>query len=1052
MRTVRVVFSYRNYPLICGFDPIQNLFKFFMKAGETMRKTLTLLVAMVVTTTMWAQSSRIITNDQREQLYPIERDIAPEILATPEATAPGDELPIGTVTTDVVTAVKVGASSNAYSFILADQTQISAISTTDGNAVSFIYRQNISDCGGQAIDNGLYRVSISGDGGTSWNVGSAGTSSAGTTPVGCYGIGPVNANYTRVSRYPNFLLSQPGAGTTKADLIGVYTGAVLDPGYPTVEGWDGIVGGVITDPTGAAPVTSQEDYFFGNNDQFQSYQLTERVPGEYWYVAWDYNGPGATNEVGELLKINKGTYDAGTQKVNWTNQKTVVMPFVRYLAEGAADSSTARTTPLIAFSPDGMTGFVSMVADVYDRDSVFSPVFLKSTDGGTSWGDPYEVKLREFPELIDLIQTFWIVVDTTTGDTLPAGNGVPTTSFDHDMTVDANGNPHFVTVVANAGSNTADGGRTLPNYSISSALRMFVCDITVDGFGDPNVLVLSPQATFRGSIGLIGAGGSDETTADPWMQASRTPDGSKVFVSWTESDTTGNFGTNDNNNPNFITRAIDVNTLKATDVTDWTLTDLTWASRAIMPKVAPVLLDDGNGNYTLPTVIMDVAPNTTLLNPVSYWYFSDVAYDDADFTNDLSFFYNCKENPFANSVTPVFPGCGASDGSLSVFAAGGLGSYSYQWDAAAGSSTMATVSGLAAGIYEVTVTDSLGCTDVISLTLDDANAAALAVDSTSNITCFGDGNGYAEVTATPAMGSAVTSYLWSNGETTAIATMLPSGSSTLTVTDDQNCVSNITVTVSEPSDISLSASATNADCFGDATGTASAVAFGGTGTIGYAWDNGATTPSVSGLAAGAYTVTVTDANGCDKNTSVTVAEPDELVLSLSGNANTATAAPFNGFATANYTGGSDPVTFTWAGPDGFSGSSNIVFGLNGGTYVVTATDANGCVSVDSVTVDGYVDPSGGGDAIEDELAAGISIMSIFPNPNNGVFSVNLEMDRAQDVTVEVLNLRGQVVSRVEERNAIIVDHNFNLNNFTAGIYFVQVTTERGTAGRKVVIR
>lgn len=196
-------------------------------------------------------------------------------------------------------------------------------------------------------------------------------------------------------------------------------------------------------------------------------------------------------------------------------------------------------------------------------------------------------------------------------------------------------------------------------------------------------------------------------------------------------------------------------------------------------------------------------------------------------------------------------------------------------------------------------------------------------------------------------------------------------------------------------------------------------------------------------------MTVTDENGCDKNTSVTVGEPDLLDLNLSGNANTATQAPFNGFATANYTGGTDPVTFAWAGPDGFSGSSNIVFGLNGGIYVVTATDANGCVSIDSVEVDGFV---GSGEAIEDELAAGISLMSIFPNPNNGVFSVSLEMDRAQDVTVEVLNLRGQVVSRVEERNAIIVDHNFALNNLTAGIYFVQVTTESGTAGRKVVIR
>lgn len=1002
---------------------------------------------MVLATPFYGQTSQMSSESQRIPLSPIPKVQISETTSA-EATAPGDELPIGTVTTDAVTAVKIGASSNSFTFLVGENVQLSAVRASDGDVVSFIYRQNISDCGGATVDNGLYRYSISTDGGLSWNNGSAGVSQPGVTPVGCYGIGPMNNIATRLGRYPNYLVSLPGPGQTIADLKGVYVGAALDPAYPAVTDWDGMVAGLVDNPAGVNPAMVQEEYYFGDNDQYLPYHLTERVPGEYWFVTWDYDA-GATPAVGEVLKINKGLYDAGTDKVNWTNVESIALPFVKFLGTGATDSSTARTTPTIAFSPDGMTGYVSFNGDINDRDSVYQPVWLKTTDGGVSWGDPVEVKLRQFSELRDLIQSFWIVVDTVNNDTMPSGSGAPTTGFDHDLIVDKNGNPHFICTVANGGINNADGTTTAPNYTIYSGLRKYIIDVTIDSYGDPNVLLLSDQVTFRGNFGIIGAGGSDEVTADPFIQASRSEDGAKIFFSWTDSDTTGNFGSSDNNDPNFITRALDVDNMQVTDVTNWTINDLTWVSRAVMPKTSPTVFDDGSGNYQIPTVIMDISPNTSAASPVSFWYFTDVSYDNADFNTPIDFFYNCKENPFTNVITPTAPGCGLSDGVLSLNSSGGIGTLNYQWDANAGSSTMATVSGLSAGIYEVTISDSLGCTESISVTLNDANSPALAVDSTSNISCFGDGNGYANVIATPAGGATISTYLWSNGETTAIASSLPKGKSTLTVTDDQNCVSIVEVTIEEPTDITLNASASDAACFGDATGSASATAFGGTGTLSYAWDNSVMMPNISGLSAGTYAVTVTDENNCTKNTSVTVSQPDSLALALSGNANTAQAAPYNGFATANYTGGTDPVTFEWTGPDGFSGSSNIVFGLNGGTYVVTATDANGCVSVDSVVVDGRVQT---GINIDDELAAGISTMRIYPNPNNGVFSVNLEMDRAQDVTIEVLTLRGQVVSRVEERNALVINQDFALANEASGIYFIQVTTDRGTAGRKVIVR
>ena len=1009
-----------------------------------MKRVLHVLLGILVSGPLVAQRS-VVSSSQQAALSPIDKSKYHLMEASSEATAPGNELPGGSVVTDVVTAIKIGSASNAFTFLIGENVQISAVQATDGDAIGFIYRQNISDCGGATVDNGLYRYSFSSNGGTSWNVGSAGTSSSGVTPIGCYGFGVMNANATKLGRYPNFLLSQASGGTTLADIKGVYVGAALDPAYPAVTDWDGMIAGFVDNAATTNPSYLQEDYFFGNNTQYLPYHLIERVPGEYWYTTWDYNA-GGSPAVGQVLKITKGTYNQSTSKVDWTEVESINIPFVKFLSTGATDSSTARTTPTIAFSPDGMTGYVAMNGDINDRDSVYMPVWLKSTDGGQTWGDPEEVKLRQFPELKELIQSFWIVVDTTTGDTLPSGSGVPTTGFDHDLIVDKHGNPHFICVVANGGVNTSSGGVVAPNYTIYSGLRKFILDITLDSFGDPNCLVIGDQLTFRGSFGLIGSGGSDEVTADPFIQASRTRDGSKIFFSWTDSDTTGAFGNSDNNNPNFITRGLDVDSLKVTSDINWTINDLNWVSRAVMPKTAPVVLDDGQGTYTVPTVVMDIAPNTSAVSPVSFWYFSDVQNSDSDFSNDISFFYNCKENPFSNVITSTAPGCGLSDGSLSVAASGGLGSYTYAWGANAGAATTPVVSGLSAGVYEVTITDSVGCTDVLAVTLNDANSPILVVDSTANITCFGDGNGYASVNATPAPGSTVSSYLWSNGETSAAAISLPPGNSSVIVSDDQNCVSTISVTIDEPSDVSLTASANDAACFGEASGEVTSFASGGTGAIAYAWNTGDNSPSISGLPAGSYTVTVTDANGCSKNQTVVISQPDSLALNLSSNPNSNATPPYNGFATVSNTGGSDPVSFEWTGPGGYTNNQNIAFGLSGGMYFVTATDANGCTTSDSVFVDGP-----GLVSIDHAFSTGVSAMNIFPNPSQGILSMDLELNRIQDITIDLLTLRGKSLIRTHHHQVLSIKEELDLTHLPAGVYLIQVSTELGTTGRKVIL-
>ena len=303
---------------------------------------------------------------------------------------------------------------------------------------------------------------------------------------------------------------------------------------------------------------------------------------------------------------------------------------------------------------------------------------------------------------------------------------------------------------------------------------------------------------------------------------------------------------------------------------------------------------------------MDIGPpGTSLLNAVSFWYFSNISYNSStDFTNPGQFFYNCKENPIAGNLNITSPDCGLSDGQLVVAPTGGLGTFSFQWGSNAGGATSDTVSNLPADIYVVTITDSVGCTQEETIFLANANAPTLAISASSDITCAGANDGSATVTPTGGAGSET--YLWDNGETTATAVSLDPGTHTCTVTDANGCTSFITVEINEPSGIILNASSTGVDCFGDTNGAVAATANGGSGTLTFAWSSGNTGPSVSGLAGGDYTVVVTDANGCQDSTTVTVGEPAAISTTLNANPNTNATPVYTGNVTANPSGGTAP--------------------------------------------------------------------------------------------------------------------------------------------------
>ncbi|MCZ2338110.1 MAG: SprB repeat-containing protein [Chitinophagales bacterium] len=143
----------------------------------------------------------------------------------------------------------------------------------------------------------------------------------------------------------------------------------------------------------------------------------------------------------------------------------------------------------------------------------------------------------------------------------------------------------------------------------------------------------------------------------------------------------------------------------------------------------------------------------------------------------------------------------------------------------------------------------------------------------------------------------------------------------------------------------------NISCQGLYNGSIDAIFLGGTPGYTYQWSNGATSEDINGLAAGTYSVTVTDANGCTKVDAITLIEPDAIVLNLTpftytGDWHISCYGFNNGSIDLQVTGGSSSYSFNWS--NGFI--SQNISNLTAGSYAVVVTDLNGCTNSASVTL------------------------------------------------------------------------------------------------------
>ncbi len=324
------------------------------------------------------------------------------------------------------------------------------------------------------------------------------------------------------------------------------------------------------------------------------------------------------------------------------------------------------------------------------------------------------------------------------------------------------------------------------------------------------------------------------------------------------------------------------------------------------------------------------------------------------YTVTVTDFLGCIKTQTASIITPpaitLTPAngtvscSGVCDGTISVTASGGTPGYFYNWNTIP-VQTSQLASGLCAGNYFVTVTDSKGC--IASVGANVIQPAVLTA-SMSNVqascnVCIGS------ATANGIGGTPPYTYLWvPGGQTTQTASNLCVGPQTITITDSKGCLTTQTVQINQLVIVLVTSNGNTLACNGACSGVAIANASGGIAPYSYTWTPVPTqnTQIASGLCAGTHTVMVSDVNGCSNMGTVNFVNPPAITLTVNKTDVTCNGS-CNGSASAIANGGTGVLSYLWQ-PGGMTTSS--VSGLCPGSYSVTVSDINNCSQVQVITI------------------------------------------------------------------------------------------------------
>ncbi len=354
---------------------------------------------------------------------------------------------------------------------------------------------------------------------------------------------------------------------------------------------------------------------------------------------------------------------------------------------------------------------------------------------------------------------------------------------------------------------------------------------------------------------------------------------------------------------------------------------------------------------------------------------------------------------------------GTSTGDIYISVSGGAPGYTFAWNTGA---VTEDLTGVVAGSYTVTVTDSRGCLSTGAAIITQPLSLFLNIATYNDLLCAGDSSGAIDITANG--GVPPYSYAWSSGETSEDIAQLKLGTYTATVTDGNGCVETITQVINEPTPIVASVVGTDATCFGASNGSIDLSVTGGTPAYSFLWSTFETSEDIGSLSGGVYNVIISDNNGCQQSQSITIGEPTELLLSTT----VTQISCFNsndGAIDLTVTGGTPNYTYLWSNGE----VTEDISSLTGATYSVTVTDSNGCIAVTTAII---VTPTAINTSFidKDPLCNGDSNGSIDLIPSGGVYPYSFSWSNGAN-SEDLINIPAGVyiITITDSRNCVKVD-------------------------------
>lgn len=352
--------------------------------------------------------------------------------------------------------------------------------------------------------------------------------------------------------------------------------------------------------------------------------------------------------------------------------------------------------------------------------------------------------------------------------------------------------------------------------------------------------------------------------------------------------------------------------------------------------------------------------------------------------------------------------CDNNHGQINMTVSGGTSPYTYLWSNAL---TTQDLINLTSGTYSVTVSDNGGCSVLGHTVVSNINGAFSIVSST--ITDEHCDNGQGAIDLFVQGGTTPYTYVWSNGASTQDLSNISAGNYSVYVSDNGGCTTNGIYAVNNQGSLFQITHATLTDeVCGSGAGAINITHSGGTAPFLYHWSNGALVEDLTGLAAGTYSITITDVFGCTAVEAYTLTNnPGTMVLS--GNATDESCGNGLGAVNLNVFGGAVPYDYSWNN----GAISQDISGLHGGTYSVTVSDAFGCAGFFSANI---INNTGG------FMAA---IDTVIPE-TCGIANGSVQLDVSG----------GQIPYDFSWNNGATTE---DISGLAAGIYNVQVTDDLG---------